>query len=356
MAEHDNDEDDDRRDLYAVLELPRDASDDDIRLAFRKIAAKNHPDRNIGDTKAALRFKRANAAFQVLSDPEKRQLYDELTMPVEDLPSAEPGQALARDDDAKEWRAADETKSASTRRVRRRVRKRGGLGRNLSIVLGAVGVVAVAWLVLPDENHAPLAGTVAPRVSASTATSDPGFDPHATSGGLGLQHPSDLDLTPAGNPRLHGLAPADVPADTESPVHVVSGDKWSFSVPTDWKNANDTKATTWKGPSSATGDAPSVSLVVSTFTGDSAAYFKSLERKTRSGLVVDAEAWESESQPDGLRRDGRTVVGGAVASRFVEYAVASKGHGYELTCSAPLVAFESTQPTCERILGSLQIK
>jgi hypothetical protein len=99
-----------------------------------------------------------------------------------------------------------------------------------------------------------------------------------------------------------------------------------------------------------------VSLVVSSFTGDSAAYFKSLERRTRGGVVVDAEAWESESQPDGLKREGRVVSAGKAVSRFVEYAVAAKGHGYELTCSAPLVAFESAEPLCERILGSLQIK
>ncbi len=356
MVEHDSDEDDDRRDLYAVLELARDASDEDIRLAFRKIAAKNHPDRNIGDTKAALRFKRANAAFQVLSDPEKKQLYDELTTPVEEMPAPPSGQALARSEDAKEWRASDETKSASTRRVRRRVRKRGGLSRSWGIVLGAVGVVAVAWLLLPDENHAPLAGTAPPHASGGGVTSDPAPGPRSPSTGIDLAPPRDLDMTPAGNPRIHGLAPADIPSDIEAPVRVVSGDRWSFSVPIDWKSTSDAKATTWRGPSSASGDAPTVSLVVSTFTGDSAAYFKSLERKTRSGLVVDAEAWESESQPDGLRRDGRTIVGGAVASRFVEYAVASKGHGYELTCSAPVRAFEGAQPTCERILGSLQIK
>jgi hypothetical protein len=144
--------------------------------------------------------------------------------------------------------------------------------------------------------------------------------------------------------------------EVESPTRTVTGDRWSFAVPTDWQNATDAKGTLWKGPASATGETPSVRLVVSSFAGDSAAYFKALERRTRSGVVVDEEAWESESQPDGLKREGRMIAGGAVVSRFVEYAVAAKGQGYELTCSAPVVAFESVEPTCERILGSLQIK
>ncbi|HEY8432311.1 MAG TPA: DnaJ C-terminal domain-containing protein [Sandaracinaceae bacterium] len=68
----------DHEDLYAVLGVPRDASEDDIRKAYRKLARKYHPDLNPGDAEAEARFKKISAAYEVLSKPEKRALYDEL--------------------------------------------------------------------------------------------------------------------------------------------------------------------------------------------------------------------------------------------------------------------------------------
>ncbi|MCC6785643.1 MAG: molecular chaperone DnaJ [Planctomycetes bacterium] len=65
-----------KRDYYEVLGVGREASPDDIKSAYRKIALKNHPDRNPGDAEAEARFKEAAEAYAVLADAEKRQRYD----------------------------------------------------------------------------------------------------------------------------------------------------------------------------------------------------------------------------------------------------------------------------------------
>jgi curved DNA-binding protein CbpA len=63
-------------DLYKVLGVPRDASDEDIRKAYRKLAKENHPDLNPGNPEAERRFKEISAAYDILGDPEKRKRYD----------------------------------------------------------------------------------------------------------------------------------------------------------------------------------------------------------------------------------------------------------------------------------------
>src|SRR6188474_708913 len=63
------------RDLYAVLGVERNASDAEIKRAFRRLAQQWHPDVN-RDSGADLRFKEINQAYQVLSDPQRRQAYD----------------------------------------------------------------------------------------------------------------------------------------------------------------------------------------------------------------------------------------------------------------------------------------
>src|SRR5437867_13450283 len=68
----------DYKDYYKTLGVSRDASADDIRKAFRKLARKYHPDVNPGDTKSENRFKEINEAYEVLSDPDKRKKYDTL--------------------------------------------------------------------------------------------------------------------------------------------------------------------------------------------------------------------------------------------------------------------------------------
>jgi curved DNA-binding protein len=64
-------------DFYQELGVSRDASEDEIKKSFRKLAGKLHPDKHAGDKKTEARFKAVNRAYQVLSDPKKRKLYDE---------------------------------------------------------------------------------------------------------------------------------------------------------------------------------------------------------------------------------------------------------------------------------------
>ncbi|HEY1421431.1 MAG TPA: molecular chaperone DnaJ [Candidatus Dormibacteraeota bacterium] len=65
-----------KRDYYEVLGVGRQASGDDLKRAFRKIAMDSHPDRNPDDAVAAARFKEASEAYGVLSDPGRRRTYD----------------------------------------------------------------------------------------------------------------------------------------------------------------------------------------------------------------------------------------------------------------------------------------
>lgn len=66
-----------KRDYYEVLGVTRDASESDIKKSYRRLAMKLHPDRNPDDDSAAERFREASEAYEVLSDAEKRQAYDQ---------------------------------------------------------------------------------------------------------------------------------------------------------------------------------------------------------------------------------------------------------------------------------------
>src|SRR6201985_3716642 len=67
-----------KKDYYEILGVKKSASADDVRKAFRKLARKYHPDVNPGDKSAEEKFKALSEANEVLSDPKKRKIYDQV--------------------------------------------------------------------------------------------------------------------------------------------------------------------------------------------------------------------------------------------------------------------------------------
>src|SRR3974390_509434 len=66
-----------KRDYYEVLGVNRDASEEEIKKAYRKLAMKHHPDRNPDSKDAEEKFKEAKEAYEILSDGQKRAAYDQ---------------------------------------------------------------------------------------------------------------------------------------------------------------------------------------------------------------------------------------------------------------------------------------
>src|SRR5688500_7766893 len=64
------------KDYYEILGVPKNASEQEVKSAYRKLALQHHPDRNGGDKEAEEKFKGAAEAYSVLGDPDKRRRYD----------------------------------------------------------------------------------------------------------------------------------------------------------------------------------------------------------------------------------------------------------------------------------------
>ncbi len=94
-------------DYYKVLGVGKDASENDIKKAYRKLARKHHPDINPNDTNAEKKFKEINEANQVLSDPENRKKYDKY---------------------GKDWKHAEEFEKAGQQRQNRSSSQQGPAG------------------------------------------------------------------------------------------------------------------------------------------------------------------------------------------------------------------------------------
>ena len=64
------------KDYYRILEISREATEEEIKKSYRRIAMQYHPDRNPGNKEAEEKFKIASEAYEVLRDPQKREVYD----------------------------------------------------------------------------------------------------------------------------------------------------------------------------------------------------------------------------------------------------------------------------------------
>ena len=80
-----------KNDFYGTLGVSRDAKEDDIRKAYRKLARKYHPDLNPGDKAAEEKFKQVQEAYDILSDAKKRQVYDQYGFYSDNIPPGGPG-------------------------------------------------------------------------------------------------------------------------------------------------------------------------------------------------------------------------------------------------------------------------
>ena len=129
------------KDLYKLLGLSRDASQDDVQQAHRKLIRKHHPDTNPGDHSAEERFKKIQQAYEVLSNPEKRREYDKgFSTSSRGNPDRPRAGAASR-------RTVESATYTSTEQVNRNRGPLFSLGYLLGIAMVAVVLVLLAVLI-----------------------------------------------------------------------------------------------------------------------------------------------------------------------------------------------------------------
>lgn len=125
------------KDLYKVLGLPREASQDDVQQAHRKLVRKYHPDANPEDHSAEERFKEIQQAYEVLSNPQKRREYDKRSHTASREDSRISGAGAGR-----------RTGAGATYTSSEQVTRSGGLLFSLGYLLGIALVVLVIALLI----------------------------------------------------------------------------------------------------------------------------------------------------------------------------------------------------------------
>jgi molecular chaperone DnaJ len=143
-----------KRDYYDVLGLTKGCGEQDIKVAFRKLAKELHPDCNPGDLEAEQRFKEINEAYEALKDPQKRAAYDRFGHAAFDGNGAGPGQGFGADFSASMSEIFDDLfgEFMGGRRRQRSGRERGAdLSYNMEISLSDAFTGKVAQIRVPTS-------------------------------------------------------------------------------------------------------------------------------------------------------------------------------------------------------------
>ena len=152
-----------KKDYYEILGVKKSASADDIRKAFRKLARKYHPDVNPGDKVAEEKFKTLSEANDVLSDPKKRKIYDQVGFYSDNIDAAT-AEAYARAGGGATW-------------------PRRGVSRRAEAAAGRPRTSISAASTSPTCSKMPGAGRRAPPAAAASAI----FSPESSAGAAGLR-------------------------------------------------------------------------------------------------------------------------------------------------------------------------
>jgi curved DNA-binding protein len=186
----------DYKDYYAVLGVPRTASQAEIKKAFRKLARQHHPDAKPGDNAAERRFKEVNEANEVLGDPDKRKQYDEL---------------------GANWEAISRARATGDATSGGPFAGFDGPGGNVRYefrTTGDPGEFSDFFRVFfgEDADGGPVAGAAGPRRGARP-NGGPGFEEILAGMGLGGRGSGSASRTPAGRSRPTPKPTAEAHAD-----------------------------------------------------------------------------------------------------------------------------------------------